>query len=245
MTRIARPLAIALLLGTAPLYTQSLIGQARYRIAPEDTQPPLLHPGHAWNELEPLPRVEIPEQLPPELSLPPDQLEAWTQLQRAHRALVEDKPGDALEIYRAHLEKHPRHLQIRLALADTLYSLQRYQEAETAYLDVLERRPYLFQALNNLAWMYATVPTDHPVHQPETAHKLAVRARLVMPQSHHVWSTLSQIHYALGHYQESVDAARQTLILARNSTVPPKVRVQYQVQLDKSRTALQATSILE
>lgn len=246
MTRWFAWLATALFLGAVPR-AQSLIGKAAYRPDSKTASgSPLLSPGHIWRELEPLPQVEIPDRLPSDLAVSSEDREGWDLARQANQAMSKGDAETARDLYLAYLELHPDRIQARVALADSLYALKEYKKAEAAYREALRSNPFLFQALNNLAWMYAALPDD-PVFNPKAALRLATRARLIAPTSHHVWSTLSQIHYETGRYEEAVAAARNSLALAQRSNVgvPSRTLVQYMVQLDKSRNALQATSILE
>jgi len=229
----------------ASAQTASVIGRARF--VPDTPIPnsPILATRAYVASLPKMPAVTpLPQRLPPELTMNALEVKAWQTLREANRLMTEGQPEQASDLYRGYLEQHPDSLPVRLALADSLFARKAYRESETEYKAVLENTPLHFQALNNLAWMYCTSPLPEQ-QKPETALVLAARARTLLPNSHHVWSTLSMAHFRLGHYREALDHANTALQLAERSRAGTKTLITYLLHLDKCRLAVEATSILE
>jgi len=151
---------------------------------------------------------------------------------------------DRGKLYERYLASNPDVIPVRVAYADSLFSQKAYTESEAEYRKVLERVPLHFQALNNLAWMYSTSPLPEQ-QKPETSLVLASRARILLPNSHHVWSTLSMAHFQLGQYPEALRNAQVALQLAERTRANPTTLLTYLLHLDKCRLAVEATSILE
>ena len=239
------PLLSICLLSTWLLSAHRLIGRSPYQPAPEqNSAPPRLNPEYLARQLEPLLQVDIPDRIPAELQITAEQFDGWMRVKEANQHMVDGSPENALVILQDCLKKFPDAVEIKVPIADILFALGRYEEAEAAYLEALRQNPFHFQALNNLAWMQASMP-DKPVYKPEKALQLANRARIIQPNSHYIWSTLSQTYYALGRYEEAQDAARRTLLLFRQGPGSVRDFIRYQVHLEKCQAAVQATSLLE
>jgi tetratricopeptide (TPR) repeat protein len=226
------------------LSAQSLIGQVTLPPENPTRTPPLLNPAYSISQLEPLPQLELPVRLPPELTIRPNPGATWAELLSANRAVAENRATEALEIYEAFLAHEPGNLLIQTALGDAYYSLKRYPEAIEAYQNVLKINPIYFQALNNLSWLYCTVEPAE-LRNPAEALALTQRARVIQPDNHYVWSTLSQAYLELGRYPEALAASQQALQLLSRLPRNDALLVKYLVQLTRCQHALQATSLLE
>lgn len=223
----------------------SLLSQFPY--IPEVTGnkvPALLNVEDALGDLEPLPDFQIPQQLPNEFLLTQKGWELMTLSQEANQFLMSGNPGKAVEIFREALENWPQELGIRVALADSLFAMGALAESEKQYRMVLESVPLHFQCLNNLAWLYVT-SKDPELKNLDQAYALALKAKVVQPRSHHLWSTLSQIYYEQGKYGEAENAINNALLIVQQSQVNLEVMVAYLVQRDRCAIARQATSLLE
>lgn len=217
---------------------------ARFPYLPEDRPPSLLDVEGALRDLPELTLnydgLFMPEHL---LHSPAERV--WVaRLREGHEHIQFRRHQEARTIFEEFLGAYPDHPPTRLALGDTYFSLRDYAAAEAQYLAFLEDFPQNFQALNNLAWLYAT--SDDPnFRRPETALRMAQRAMLVEPNSHHVWSTLSEAHYANQNHEEATRAAGIALNIARQTDASPMVLINYMNQLEKCQRALQATQIIE
>lgn len=239
------PIASILFFAPLLLSAQSLLGRLPYRPSePAVPRNPLLDTRSALQAMDPLPEFDIPRELPAEFRFSEAEQARMDMLREANRHLSEGSPEKAVDIYREFLAIHPDEIQVRVAYADSLFAMDKHKAAERQYLEVLRHYPMHFQALNNLAWMYASV-RDPDIHQPERALELARRAKVNFINSHHVWSTLSQAHYELGMYAKGAQSARNAIQLAEQSRASTRILVNYLMQHDKCRVALEATSLLE
>ncbi|MDF3129077.1 tetratricopeptide repeat protein [Kiritimatiellaeota bacterium B1221] len=223
----------------------SLIAQVPYIAEVEGDAPAaFLNISGILEGLEPLPDFQIPRQLPNEFILTDLGRVLMQKSQEANRFLMEGKPEEAVTIFKEALEKWPDELGIRVALADSLYAMGDHEQAVQEYQAVLEKIPLHFQCLNNLAWLFAT--TEEPgLRDLDRAARLAEIAKVVQPRSHHLWSTLSQIHFENGEYGEAEQAIGNALLIAQQTQVNLEVMVSYLIQRDRCILALQATSLLE
>jgi|GEM_PF-1273442 len=224
---------------------QSLLNQIPY--VPEkklETTHGFLDVSQALQGLDPLPDFQIPQRLPNEFVLTALGWELMNLSQKANEFLVGGEPEKSVEIFEKTREKWPNELGIRVALADSYYAMGSHREAELQYKAVLEKIPMHFQCLNNLAWLYATSP-DPSMKNLEAALELANLAKVVQPQSHHLWSTLSQIYFEQGQYVEAGTAINNALAIVRQTTSNLGVVVSYLIQRDRCAIAQQATSIFE
>ncbi|MEX2607087.1 MAG: tetratricopeptide repeat protein [Kiritimatiellia bacterium] len=246
-----KPVSLHLLLLAASALTlaqqpQSILNQIPYRPDPSD-QPvniPLLDTNHILLDLEPLPAFEIPAQVPPEFQYTREQQALLRKFQEAHQLLQQGKAESAVEIFKQTLALNPEELNIHVALADSYYAAGAYTKAVEHYQFVLNRDPLHFQSLNNLAWLLSSV--DNPeLRNLEQARVLGERARLIRPNSHHVWSTLAQVYMHTDKYAEAEQAITNALTIAQQTRVSLKVVVNYLLQRDRARVAHEATSILE
>ncbi len=223
-----------------PPRPRSLVAAAPY--LPPAPQVRVLDPLPATLPVPPLPPP--PTTLPDELLVPAANLPSLALLRKAHQALSTGDYSSARLQFEAFLKKHPDDLSARTIYADCLASLGELATAEPIYRDLLLQHPNHFQALNNLAWLYASASAPH-LHQPRTALALARRALLLQPESHHVWSTLSLVQFQLRSYEEALASAQTALLLAQRGGAGPRIEVGYLLQLDRCRAALAATSLIE
>ena len=80
-------------------------------------------------------------------------------------------PARAAQILADWLAAHPDAPALRLALADRLLSLKRYDEAAAAYEAVLRAEPDNLAATNNLAWLYALKKDKRALGLAEAAYR--------------------------------------------------------------------------
>jgi tetratricopeptide (TPR) repeat protein len=227
-----------------PPQRQSILNQIPF--LPESTdkpRPQLLNTRLMLQDLDPLPEFQIPNKLPHEFVLTREQEELLKLFQDAHGSLQEDHAERAIDLFRNILRKFPNELNIHLALADCLYAIGEYDEAIEHYEFVLERDPLHFKGLNNLAWLYCT--REPELQQLDKALRLANLAKMVRPNDHHVWSTLSKIYFQKTMYPEAEQTINNALRIAQQSQVPLQVVVSYLMQRDRAGVAREATSLLE
>ncbi|MBW1989283.1 MAG: tetratricopeptide repeat protein, partial [Deltaproteobacteria bacterium] len=84
----------------------------------------------------------------------------------------------------------------------TLYEDKKYAEAVAEYQKALEIIPNYPDALNNLAWLYATAE-DKNFWKPREALKLAKKAAQYLPVKPHILDTLAEAYFVNGHLKEA------------------------------------------
>lgn len=240
-----RLFSLLLLLCSSLAYAQQspfLLNRLPYRTT--QTSIPRLDANDALSVLTPLPDFNIPQQLPIEFSSDAKLRESIRLFTQANQQLIEGNSEAATDLIRQALELNPSEIAIQVALADSLYATGLLVEAKQIYTKVLEQVPFHFQSLNNLGWLLATAE-DPSIQDPTRALLLAQRARLIRPNSHHVWSTISQAQYELGKYAEAQNAIQNAMQIGQRIGVNVNVFAQYMLQLDRCRLAREATSLLQ
>jgi len=98
---------------------------------------------------------------------------------------------------------------LHFLLANIYFEQKQYAPAEKHYLATLMLQPRQPEALNNLAWMYATAE-DTDFRKPEEALKLSLIAAELDPQPH-VLDTLAESYFINGAYDEAIAAIQQAI----------------------------------
>lgn len=114
-------------------------------------------------------------------------------------------------------------------LGDLYYSEKKYEETIKAYEESIALKPDNPQALNNLAWLFATCDI-HRFRDPEKALELAAKAA-ALEESPHILDTLAESYYANGRFEAAVSAEMRALERVR------KDRQYYEDQLKKFKDA--------
>jgi len=114
-------------------------------------------------------------------------------------------------------------------LGDLYYSEKKYEEAIRAYEESIALKSNNPQALNNLAWLFATCDIDR-FRDPEKSLELATKAA-ALEKSPHILDTLAESYYANGQFEAAVSAEMQALERVR------KNRHYYEDQLKKFKDA--------
>ena len=110
-------------------------------------------------------------------------------------------------------------------LGDIFLSEKNYDQTIQAYEHAIRLAPDNIQALNNLAWLYATCE-NAAFRNPKKAIDLARRAAGLSQESY-VMDTLAESYYANGDIQGALAAANQALAKATEN------RAYYQRQVEK------------
>lgn len=130
------------------------------------------------------------------------------------------------------LRQNPRDEAAWFVLANLHQEAGKLEQAEAAYQEVIRLRPDHADALNNLAWLYATA-RDPALYHPERALSLAEAAVRVRPAPH-ILDTLAEARFRtldVGGALEAIAAA-----LAQGPANPDY----YRAQERKFRAALEA-----
>ncbi len=123
------------------------------------------------------------------------------------------------------LEKTPNNPGLYSALGDLFYSGKNYAKAIEAYERSLIYLPDNPQALNNLAWLFATCD-DEKFRNPKRAVMLAKKA-VRLKEAPHILDTLAESFYVNNEIQDAIATGRRALDLAK------KNRSYYEKQLNK------------
>jgi putative PEP-CTERM system TPR-repeat lipoprotein len=133
------------------------------------------------------------------------------------------------------LHDHPDRPSVRLALADLLLGLKRYDEASAGYEAVLAVEPSNIPATNNLAWLYALKKDARAVALAEAAHRLD-------PGDPAITDTLAWILVQNGENARGLDLLAKTAALP---AAPLETRYHYAVALKNAGRTGEARRTLE
>jgi Zn-dependent protease with chaperone function len=129
------------------------------------------------------------------------------------------------KILQRQLQQTPDNAQLYTMMGDLYFSRSRFDETIQAYEHAISLDPNNPQALNNLAWLYATCE-DETFRDPVRAVALAEKAAK-LDQSPHILDTLAESYFVNGRRQAAIDAGKQALGLAKEK------RSYYKEQLEK------------
>ena len=152
----------------------------------------------------------------------------------------------ALDVFNRILAIDPYHKQTRVLKGLIFVNTDRYKEAIENMTALIEDYPNDYQAMNNLAWVYATAD-DRKYRNAQLSVELAQKALVLSPYDHHVWSTLSEAYYTIGDYEK---ANRAILHLVKLSTSKGAKMSQdmietYNKQIRKCQRAIEAELLLK
>ena len=152
----------------------------------------------------------------------------------------------ALDVFNRILTINPHHKQSRVLKGLVFVSTARYKEAIENMTALIEDYPNDYQAMNNLAWVYAT-SDDRKYQNAQLSVELAQKALVLSPYDHHVWSTLSEAYYVAGDYEK---ANRAILHLVKLSTskgakMSKDMVETYNNQIRKCQRAIEAELLLK
>jgi Zn-dependent protease with chaperone function len=131
----------------------------------------------------------------------------------------------AVSLIKQRIEKEPKNLLLKEALAMAYQEAGKQKEAATLYEQILTKDPNRATSLNNLAWYYATAPDVSPEDRAQ-AIELAKRA-VSLERSPIFLDTLAEAYYVNGLQQEAIKTIREAILAAR------KNRPYYEAQLRK------------
>jgi predicted Zn-dependent protease len=120
-----------------------------------------------------------------------------------------------MEVMRVALERRIAHDRnnplLHFVLANILFEQQQYRQAEQVYRRVIELDPRMHEALNNLAWLYATADDDE-LFKPREALELAAAAASLAPQPH-ILDTLAEAYFVNGRFADAVSAIQAAIAM--------------------------------
>lgn len=110
------------------------------------------------------------------------------------------------------MEKSPENPGLHYDLGTVYLTKDKFAESMASYQRAIELRPNFPEALNNLAWLYATCE-DESLRQPTQALKLAQAAVELQPSAH-ILDTLAESYYVNGEYGQALHVGKRALNLA-------------------------------
>ena len=142
-----------------------------------------------------------------------------TAIELASYQIAAGKNDDARKHMQNWIEKNPRDIAMRIALANHLESGIDVEAAKTLYLDVLEISPNNIAALNNLAW---SLRNDNP----DEALDYILRASDLAPDNPAVLDTLAFIEHLNGDNESAQQNIQRALAGA-----PDEMSIRYHAAL--------------
>ena len=113
------------------------------------------------------------------------------------------------------MEKTPENPGLHYDLGTVYLTKGKFAESIASYQRAIELRPHFPEALNNLAWLYATCE-DEELRQPAEALRLALAAAELMPRTH-ILDTLAESYYVNGDFKKALQTGKQALGLASDN----------------------------
>jgi tetratricopeptide (TPR) repeat protein len=116
---------------------------------------------------------------------------------------------------RQQIETQPRNLQLHQNLAMVYHKLGKLREAVKTYEQLIRLDPNQSMALNNLAWLLATVE-DETLLDPKRALVLAKRA-VALERSAMYLDTLAEAYFVNGMSPEAVETIKEAISVAKDN----------------------------
>lgn len=151
---------------------------------------------------------------------------------------------EAVPLFKQVLREDKNNRRALFGLGTCYVELRQYREARLVLERMIELYPDAFEAMNNLAWMYATA-SDPVYRDGRKAVKYAQQAVLLSPKSFEIWNTLSESYFVAGEYEKAQRAAAEALRLSQENQAPERVVREYERQFEKCRRAADAMSLIE
>lgn len=174
----------------------------------------------------------------------PSKPEVVALVEHGQRLAAEGKLMEAIEIHKQALALDPNDRRARFAMGTSYIQAELYSNALAVLEPLTVEYPKDYFLRNNIAWLYATAK-DHRVRDGAKAIRMAQEALLLAPNDYHVWSTLAEGYYVAGQYDRALRAAEEAFRIARQAGATAGNIIEYRRQIDKSRKAVQAMSLVE
>ena len=158
--------------------------------------------------------------------------------------LTRGQSKEAVALFKQVLREDKNHRRALFGLGTCYVELRQYREAKVVLERMREIYPDAFEALNNLAWMYAT-SSDPAYRDGRKAIEYAQQAVLLAPNVVEIWNTLSEAYFVAGDYEKGLRAATEAVRLSKDINAPPNVVQSYEQQMEKCRRAVEAMSLVE
>jgi Zn-dependent protease with chaperone function len=140
----------------------------------------------------------------------------WIGLTLHHGETRETMQANLLKkIISEKIKNDPANANLHQIMGDLHSSEKKYDEAVNCYKRALQINPDQVNALNNLAWLYAT--SDDPLYrQPQQSLELALRAASISPEPH-ILDTLAEAYYVNGEIENAIKTSEKSLLSASHN----------------------------
>jgi tetratricopeptide (TPR) repeat protein len=138
----------------------------------------------------------------------------------------------------------PDHRKAAMALGTVYVKLGRDREALEILEPIVAADPANHVAKNNVAWVLVTAG-DPSLRNQQRALRLAREAWALAPKDYHVLSTVAEVEFACGQYEEALRAAEDAVRAARAANADPNQVAGYEQQVEKCRQATEAFLLAE
>lgn len=174
---------------------------AATRVAPNDPQPWLYRSRFLASQLK---FAEAQASLAKAVAAAPGYLPAY--LDQGDLYLATNETDKAIAAYRAAIKAVKQPAMAHFRLARVFESLEKWGDAERAYLDAVASDPSMFGAYNNLAFLAATRSTNL-----DQALAWANKAIEIAPTAFTLYDTLGWVHRARGELAPAVKAIQKAI----------------------------------
>jgi cytochrome c-type biogenesis protein CcmH/NrfG len=131
------------------------------------------------------------------------------------------------------LAQTPENAPLWFALGNIAFERKDLGAAEAAFLRAIQLDAENPDALNNLAWLYATA-TQSEYRKPEEALRLAREAARRRPTASYILDTLAEAYFVNGRISEALEIEQRALRLATER------RDYYRAQIERFRKTLRS-----
>src|SRR2546422_502251 len=139
---------------------------------------------------------------PETFGVSPEQMRAWNRREAEswyERGLLSYRSNhwtEAAADFSKALELESDFFEAHFWSGQALHRLNQFEKAQASFYRVIELKPDFHVGYNNLAWYYATGPTN--TRSPEKALPLALKAVELSKTNHNEMNTLGVVYYRLG-----------------------------------------------
>ncbi len=104
------------------------------------------------------------------------------------------------------LQADPVNPALHFILGNIYFEKKDFFNAEKEYLITIDLKPLAPEAMNNLAWLYATAD-DESFRNPEKALEYSLPAAMLLPEPH-ILDTLAESYFINGYFNEAVETVK-------------------------------------
>ena len=182
--------------------------------------------------------------LPPAIASAQPATNVEAALDEGFRFVSEGDLDAAARSFAVAVKTAPDNRKAQMALGTVYVQLGRHREALEILEPIVLADPANHVAKNNVAWILVTTD-DASLRDERRALQLAREAWTLAPKDYHVLSTVSEVEFACGQYEEALRAAEDAVRAAREAKVDPRQVSAYEKQAEKCMQATEAFLLAE